>query len=256
MADKTKNASKFQDWYAGHAASLGLDPDPDDPRHFYDWRAAYKAGAAPDASGHWPSEFKREGHPRMIIDGVNTKTGERAMGFPERTALGRSPWGGATAGAEGAAGTTPQMQQYMSREITPEESERQQDARFAAGEHVKLKREDPLSKLAAMIPKGKREKAEFLRQLQDEAEARGMMRALGQFRGQAMPGGMPPSMVAESGMYEQAPVIAGGMPPSLAAESGMVPGAPQQWGNPEFQRMLEQEAATRGTMLVRGGSRR
>jgi hypothetical protein len=53
--------------------------NPDDPRHFYDWRAAYSAGATPDESGHWPSEFKREGHPRLIIDGIDTRTGEPAM---------------------------------------------------------------------------------------------------------------------------------------------------------------------------------
>jgi hypothetical protein len=68
--------SKFQAWYAGQAKKLGLNPNPDDPQHFYDWRAAYKAGAKPDASGHWPSTYKREGHPNMVVGGVNTKTGE------------------------------------------------------------------------------------------------------------------------------------------------------------------------------------
>lgn len=66
----------FKAWYAGHAKKLGLDSNPDDPRHFYDYRAAYKAGAKPDASGHWPSKHKRKGHPRLIIGGVNTKTGK------------------------------------------------------------------------------------------------------------------------------------------------------------------------------------
>ncbi len=67
---------EFKKWYAAHAAKLGLAPDPDDPQHFYDYRAAFAAGAAPDETGHWPSQFKTEGHPRMVIDGVNTKTGE------------------------------------------------------------------------------------------------------------------------------------------------------------------------------------
>ena len=68
----------FQSWYGSHAKTLGLNPNPDDPRHFYDYRAAYQAGAEPVSDGHWPSQFKLEGHPRTIIDGVNTKTGEPA----------------------------------------------------------------------------------------------------------------------------------------------------------------------------------
>lgn len=69
--------SKFQDWYSSIAKERGLNPNPDDPLHFYDYRAAFKAGEGPDETGHWPSEFKLEGHPRMVLDGVNTKTGEK-----------------------------------------------------------------------------------------------------------------------------------------------------------------------------------
>lgn len=76
-------ASDFNQWYAGHASRLGLDPNPDDPRHFYDYRAAYKAGVEPPAQkgGHWPSEYKLEGHPRMVLDGMDTKTGKSVDGF-------------------------------------------------------------------------------------------------------------------------------------------------------------------------------
>lgn len=75
--------TKFQDWYAQWAQKAGLNPNPDDPRHYYDYRAAYMAGAEPqidpaDGLLHWPSEFKLEGHPRLIVNGVNTKTGKRA----------------------------------------------------------------------------------------------------------------------------------------------------------------------------------
>ena len=69
----------FQKWYAGHAKKLGLAPNPDDPQHFYDYRAAYRAGAKPDASGHWPSAYKRVGHPRLVIGGVDTRTGQPVM---------------------------------------------------------------------------------------------------------------------------------------------------------------------------------
>lgn len=82
----------FDKWYEDRAKKLGLNPNPDDPRHFYDYRAAYDAGAEPDSTGHWPSEFKREGHPNMIVNGVNTKTGKKV---PPRDPLAdeASPFG-------------------------------------------------------------------------------------------------------------------------------------------------------------------
>lgn len=63
----------FQLWYATHARERGLNPNPDDPRHFYDYRGAFLGGAEPDVFGHWPSEYKREGHPRLFLP--NEKTG-------------------------------------------------------------------------------------------------------------------------------------------------------------------------------------
>jgi hypothetical protein len=73
-----KDEAEFRAWYKPIAKQMGLDTNPDNPLHYYDYRAAYKAGATPDETGHWPSEFKKEGHPRMIVDGINTKTGEVA----------------------------------------------------------------------------------------------------------------------------------------------------------------------------------
>lgn len=73
----------FQQWYSKMARLTGINPNPDDPEHYYDYRSAYRAGAVPQISPednryHWPSAFKREGHPRLILEGINTKTGERA----------------------------------------------------------------------------------------------------------------------------------------------------------------------------------
>lgn len=67
----------FQEWYKKWSGKLGLNPNPDDPKHYYDWRAAYRANAAPDQTGHWPSSFKLPGHPRLIVDGIDTRTGKR-----------------------------------------------------------------------------------------------------------------------------------------------------------------------------------
>ena len=90
MADKF-DEKKFQEWYASHAKKLKLNPDPDHPLQFYDYRAAYKAGAKPDKTGHWPSAFKIKGHPRMVVDGVNTKTGRpvRSRNRPPRKVLSK-----------------------------------------------------------------------------------------------------------------------------------------------------------------------
>ncbi len=73
--------AKFRAWYGRKATELGLDPNPDDPRHFYDYRAAWRAGAdakviPEDGLPHWPSEFKRPGHPNLVVDGLDTRTGE------------------------------------------------------------------------------------------------------------------------------------------------------------------------------------
>jgi len=68
----------FQKAYRDMAAKMGLSLDPDDPKHFYNYRALYKdtGSLTPDLSGHFPSKYKKEGHPRTIVNGVNTITGE------------------------------------------------------------------------------------------------------------------------------------------------------------------------------------
>jgi len=69
---------EYLQWYKTIAAIQGLNPDPNHPLHYYDYRAAYDSGIrGPDKeTGHWDSKFKLEGHPRTIVDGVNTITGE------------------------------------------------------------------------------------------------------------------------------------------------------------------------------------
>lgn len=65
----------FQQWMAAQ----NIDPRELD---VYDFRSALMAGATRDASGHWPSQFKRESHPNLVVGGFNTKTGERVPGTP------------------------------------------------------------------------------------------------------------------------------------------------------------------------------
>jgi len=70
--------------YSIMATKWGLSSDPDDPKHFYDYRALYEETGKlePDATGHFPSKFKLEGHPNMIVDNINTKTGKSVGGTP------------------------------------------------------------------------------------------------------------------------------------------------------------------------------
>lgn len=63
----------FREWYSSVAAKLGINPDPDDPEHYYDYRSFFDAisrgeAVSPDQpGGHFPSQFKRPGHPRMRL---------------------------------------------------------------------------------------------------------------------------------------------------------------------------------------------
>ena len=79
LAEQYLQEKEFMSWYAERLRRIEqqtgfrLDPNPDAPEHFYDYRAAYMHGAEPDSSGHWPSRFKREGHPRLFLNGKDTR---------------------------------------------------------------------------------------------------------------------------------------------------------------------------------------
>ena len=60
---------EFSHWYSNIAEKSNLSSDPDDPRHYYDYRAAYEEGVESDKDRHLPSRFKHDLHPnRYIID--------------------------------------------------------------------------------------------------------------------------------------------------------------------------------------------
>jgi hypothetical protein len=68
---------KFREWYAGIVKKLNkkeviIDPNPNDWRHYYDYRAAFKANQGPtfdkgDGTWHWPSKHKHDLHPNRYI---------------------------------------------------------------------------------------------------------------------------------------------------------------------------------------------
>ncbi len=74
------NEADFQQWYSKWAQKTGLNPDPDNPQHKYDYRAAYNAGVEPvilpeDNKYHWDSRFKADDHSNRFVDGIDTTTG-------------------------------------------------------------------------------------------------------------------------------------------------------------------------------------
>ena len=74
---------EFSEWYSNIAERSNLNPNPDDPRHYYDYRAAYEAGAKLDERKHLPSEFKHDLHPDRFVVGkdleiYDSKYGEKA----------------------------------------------------------------------------------------------------------------------------------------------------------------------------------
>ena len=60
---------EFSHWYSNIAEKSNLSPDPDDPKHYYDYRAAYESGANLDKENHLPSAFKDDLHPNRFIIG-------------------------------------------------------------------------------------------------------------------------------------------------------------------------------------------
>jgi hypothetical protein len=73
-----KDESDFRAWYAAYAQKLRIDPNPDDLRHFYDYRGAWIAGETPDKTGHWTDRYKLPGHPTFSVESIYFKPGMKA----------------------------------------------------------------------------------------------------------------------------------------------------------------------------------
>tara|TARA_R100000656_G_scaffold64320_1_gene49283 strand:- start:475 stop:798 length:324 start_codon:yes stop_codon:yes gene_type:complete len=60
----------FENWWADVLKEHNYAPDPDDPEHFYDYRAAFEAGhKIPKEGEHWGSQFKHELHEDRFLRG-------------------------------------------------------------------------------------------------------------------------------------------------------------------------------------------
>ncbi len=66
-----EDEAQFQFWYNHWAKKTGINPDPDDPKHYYDYRRSYIHGFNPEPNDEgiykWPSKFKHDLHPDRYI---------------------------------------------------------------------------------------------------------------------------------------------------------------------------------------------
>ena len=69
---------EFNKWFAERAKNLKLNPNPDDPRHYYDSRGAWKAGYR-STTGHLPDIYKLPGHPSFSDESQYYRPGMRAL---------------------------------------------------------------------------------------------------------------------------------------------------------------------------------
>ena len=73
------NEPAFQSWYQERATKAGINPNPDDPRHKYDYRAAYSAGAEPEISpgksprNTWLSRSSNSGEDNVVAPFARTE---------------------------------------------------------------------------------------------------------------------------------------------------------------------------------------
>ena len=59
---------------------MDIDKNPDDPRHFYDYKAAYKAGEPiPKKGEHMSSLYKHPLHDRRFVSGEEANKPEFAL---------------------------------------------------------------------------------------------------------------------------------------------------------------------------------
>ena len=86
LNSKTTGEQTFQTAYRIMANKWGLSSNPYAPEHYYDYKKLWEetGSVEPDREGHFPSKYKRLGHPNLVIDGIDTRTGETYIPLRER----------------------------------------------------------------------------------------------------------------------------------------------------------------------------
>jgi hypothetical protein len=71
--------TQFQTDYKSWSDSSGMNPNPDAPEHFYDYRGAWQSGSMPTKKGgHWPDTYKLPGHPTFSVESKYYQPGMKA----------------------------------------------------------------------------------------------------------------------------------------------------------------------------------
>jgi hypothetical protein len=65
---KEDKKETFESWWKRVLDVHDYAKDPNDPKHYYDYKSAYRSGyEIPEKGGHWPSQFKHDLHPNRYI---------------------------------------------------------------------------------------------------------------------------------------------------------------------------------------------
>jgi len=82
---------KFQSDYSNYAKNTGMNKNPDDPKHYYDYRGLWKdTGSLPGKGEHGDSRFKIEGHPRTYVNEKGVGSAVPKKGYEKTYAKGGS----------------------------------------------------------------------------------------------------------------------------------------------------------------------
>jgi hypothetical protein len=81
--------AKFLQDYADYSKNTGMNPNPNDPRHYYDYRGLWKdTGSLPAKGEHGDSKYKLEGHPRTYVNEQGEGSAVPKKGFTKTYAKG------------------------------------------------------------------------------------------------------------------------------------------------------------------------
>tara|TARA_X000001388_G_scaffold49289_1_gene35445 strand:- start:199 stop:534 length:336 start_codon:yes stop_codon:yes gene_type:complete len=76
------DSKKFNDWWSTVVKMHGYAPNPDDPLHYYDYRAAFNEGhGIPEDGQHWSSKFKHDLHPNRFVRGSDPSVNKPDIEF-------------------------------------------------------------------------------------------------------------------------------------------------------------------------------
>lgn len=95
--------AQFQKDYAAYSKATGMNPNPGERRHYYDYRGLWKEeGKLPGPGEHGDSRFKLPGHPRTYVDEKTGKGSKKPKaGYINTTVENKAKGGKVSASSRG-----------------------------------------------------------------------------------------------------------------------------------------------------------